>query len=143
MSQADSDDAARAAAYHNAGHAVARALIDTGAKDEVCSNPAHEQRRRAEFEAMTALGSVAAEHIFLGAAEPRGAENDIAFALKQIAAITPNAAEQRAYVDFLSVRVRCLLESHRDFVEYVALSLLQSGGDAAEIARSHVTRFVR
>jgi hypothetical protein len=92
---------------------------------------------------MTALGSVAAEHIFLGAAEPRGAENDIAFALKQIAAITPNAAEQRAYVDFLSVRVRCLLESHRDFVEYVALSLLQSGGDAAEIARSHVTRFVR
>ena len=143
MSQADSDEAARAACYHNAGHAVTSALVETVANGAVCSNPAHEQTHQAESKAMTALGGAVAERLFLGAAEPRGAENDIAFALQQIAAITPDAAEQTAYIDFLSVRVRCLFERHRDFLEYVALSLLQSGGDAAEITRSNLSRFVR
>jgi len=143
MSQADSGEAARAARYHNAGHAVTSVLVETGANGAACSNPAHEQTRQAESKAMTALGGAVAERLFLGAAEPRGAENDTAFAVQQIAAIAPDAAEQTAYIDFLSARVRCLFERHRDFLEYVALSLLQSGGDAAEIARSNLSRFVR
>lgn len=129
--------------YHNAGHAVATALIEHARESEKCSNPAHQARWNAEYEAMTALGSVVAERIFANRIEPTGAQNDVANAFRHIAVTTPIPGEQAAYVAYLSSRVEYLLERHRDFIEFVASKLRDSGGDANEIARSNAGRFVR
>ena len=129
--------------YHNAGHAVATALIEHDLERERCETSAHQARWNAEYEAMTALGSFAAERLCLGEIDPAGAKNDVANAFRHIAVTTPIPGEQTAYVAWLSLRVEHLLERHRDFIEFVASTLRESGGDANEIARANVGRFIR
>ena len=129
--------------YHNAGHAVAKALIETAGHEQACENAAHRTRWNAEYEAMTALGGVIAERIFLGAVEPTGAKNDIENAFRHVSALTPVPGEQAAYVSFLNARVEYLLERHRDFIEYVASTLESAGGQANDIARSDIGRFIK
>lgn len=133
-----------AASYHNAGHAVATALIEHDDGDEKhCANEAHRKRWNAEYEAMTALGSVIAERLFLGSVEPAGAQNDINNAFRHISALTPIPGEQVAYVAFLNARVECMLERHRDFIYHVATQLEKTGAPANDIARGAVEGFVR
>lgn len=133
-----------AASYHNAGHAAATALIERDIDQErSCPNDAHRKRWNAEYEAMTALGSVVAERLFLGTVEPDGARNDVNNAFRHISAITDVPGEQAAYVAFLSVRVEKLLERHRDFIHHVATQLELTGSPANDIARADVERFAQ
>lgn len=129
--------------YHNAGHAVATALIEHARESENCQNPAHQERWNAEYEAMTALGSVVAERIFLSKVEPEAATNDMANAFRHVAVTTAIPGEQVAYVAYLSSRVEYLLERHRDFIEFVASELRDSNSNANDIARANVGRFIR
>ncbi|MBV9263312.1 MAG: hypothetical protein JO324_03250 [Candidatus Eremiobacteraeota bacterium] len=122
---------------------MATALIEHARDTEACANPAHQARWNAEYEAMTALGSVVAERMFLNEIEATGARNDVANAFRHVAETTSIPGEQAAYVAYLSSRVEYLLQRHRDFIEYVASTLRDSGGNANEIARANVGRFVR
>lgn len=132
------------ASYHNAGHAVATALIERDVQHErTCPNEAHRKRWNAEYEAMTALGSVIAERLFLGTVEPDGARNDVNNAFRHISAITSVPGEQAAYIAFLNARVEYLLERHRDFIHHVATQLETTDSPANDIARADVERFAR
>lgn len=128
--------------YRNAGHAATTALIERGREAEACADPRHTHRWNAEYEAMTALGGVIAERMFLGAVEPAGATNDIANAFRHIGELTPIPGEQAAYVALLNARVEYLLERHRDFVAHVAQTIASTDGVPNDIARSEVVNFV-
>jgi hypothetical protein len=132
----------RAKVIHNAGHAVATALIENDRGREQCENPAHQLRWNVEYEVMSALGSIIAEQLVLHTVEPQGASNDIANAIRHIQSLTTDPQEQLAYVAFLSARVSHVLERHLDFIEHVAKELESSERAANEIARSAVTSFV-
>ena len=92
---------------------------------------------------MTALGGLIAERLFLGVVEPSGAKNDIENALRHISALTTVPGEQLSYITFLNSRVEYLLDRHRNFIEHVATTLEKSGGQANDVARSDVAKFVR
>jgi hypothetical protein len=129
--------------YHNAGHAAATALIEVEReRDGGCDDAAHKNRWNAEYEAMTALGGVVAERMFLGKVEPNGATNDIANAFRHVGALTSIPGEQAAYVALLNARVEYLLERHRDFVAHVASAIASTGRAPNDIAREDVARFV-
>ncbi len=127
---------------HNAGHAVATALVEREhAVESTCVSDEHSKRWNAEYEAMTALGGVIAERLFLGVVEATGARNDIENAFRHVSALTSIPGEQAAYVAFLNTRVEYLLAAHRDFIEHVATTLEATGREANDIAREHVAEF--
>ena len=128
--------------YHNAGHAVATALIENEHTGRQCQDEAHGLRWNAEYEAMAALGGVIAERLFLGVVEPAGAKNDIENAFRHVSALTSIPGEQAAYVNFLNTRVEYLLEKNRAFVQHVAVALESSDRKANDIARADVKQFV-
>ena len=127
--------------YHNAGHAAATALIELQHERDRCTDVSHEARWNAECEAMTALGGVVAERMFLGAVEPAGATNDIANAFRHVGALTAIPGEQAAYVALLNARVEYLLEGHREFVAHVANAIVTTGRTPNDIAREEVRSF--
>jgi hypothetical protein len=129
---------------HNAGHAVATALIEHAhATEAACVNVDHAKRWNAEYEVMTALGGVIAERLFLGDVEPNGAKNDIENAFRHVSALTSIPGEQAAYVAFLNSRVEYLLGNHSDFIEHVATTLERTGRPANDIAREVVDEFAK
>lgn len=127
--------------YHNAGHAAATALIESQHEGGRCTDPSHDVRWNAEYEAMSALGGVIAERMFIGAVDSTGATNDIANAFRHIGALTAIPGEQAAYVALLNARVEYLLERHRDFVAHVASEIATTGRAPNDIAREHVRSF--
>lgn len=128
--------------YHNAGHAVATALIEHAQWGRLCGEAAHDARWIAEYETMTALGGVIAERLFLGVVDPTGAKNDMENAFRHISALTPVPGEQAAYVNFLNTRVEYLLEKHRAFIDHVASAIDDGNVSTANaIARADVQRF--
>ncbi len=131
------------ATYHNAGHAVATALIEASVSSTKCEDPSHDERWNAEYEAMTALGGVVAERLFLGVVEPAGAKNDIENAFRHISVLTSIPGEQAAYVTLMNTRVETLLGAHREFIQHVAETIERTDRPANEIARSDVNTFVR
>ena len=123
-------------AYHNAGHAVATALIEREhASDAPCDNPHHHARWNAEYEVMTALAGVIAERMFVGEVDATGATNDISHAFRHVGALTQIPGEQAAYVAFLNARVEHLLERNRAFIEHTASAVASSDRPANDVAR--------
>jgi hypothetical protein len=133
----------KALSYHNAGHAVATALIEDAHAGHSCGDVAHESRWSAEYNTMTALGGVVAERLFLGLVDPTGAKNDVENAFRHISALTGVPGEQTAYVNFLNSRVEYMLEQHRPFIDYVA-SMIDDGDltSANDVARAALKRFL-
>lgn len=119
--------------YHNAGHAVAEVLLRDESGQQECANPLHAARWEAERNAMIALGSIVAETMFAGEAEPEGARNDVENALRHLAEIGGDTASQWPYLAFVRANVESLLGRNRALLERVARAL-ESDPTASAIA---------